>query len=151
MRNGRRICGIAIAILALIPIGAALARAPKKLHLTAHVTKAVPGAEQGDKIVLSLNEGNRSVGSARFPDCEGTGTSFVCGGTVSVDGIGSNLATLVTFEWPPKPPFKCMPGIGALATKTGATKGTITLKTQPEKIVAGASFPAIVASAPAGR
>jgi hypothetical protein len=143
-----RICGIAIAVLALVPIGAALARAPKKMNLTAHVTKAASSARQGDKIVLALDQGSKNVGSARFPSCEGTGTSFVCGGTVSVDGIGSNLSTLITFECPPKPPFKCLPGVGGLETKSGAVKGTITLKTQPEKIVAGASFPAIVAPAP---
>jgi hypothetical protein len=146
MKKSGRICGIAIAVLALVPIGAALARAPKKMQLTAHVTKAASSSRQGDKIVL--DQGNENVGSARFPGCEGTGTSFICGGTVSVDGIGSNLSTLITFECPPKPPFKCLPGVGGLETKSGAIKGTITLKTQPEKIVAGASFPAIVAPAP---
>jgi hypothetical protein len=147
MSKSGRICGIAIAIIALVPIATALARAPKKMHLTAHVTKEASG-KQGDKIVLALDEGGENVGSARFPRCEGTGTSFVCGGTVSIDGLGSNLGTLITFECPPKPPFKCLPGVGGLATKDGAARGTITLETQPKKIVTGASFPAIVSPAP---
>lgn len=147
MRKSACICGVAIPILALTLLGTAMAGGPKKLSLTAHVTKEAD-AKQGDKIVLALDQGNKNIGSARFPGCAGTGTSFICGGTVNVDGVGSNLSTLITFECPPKPPFKCLPGVGALETKGGAVKGTITLKTQPEKIVVGASFPAIVAPAP---
>jgi hypothetical protein len=148
MSRSRRIFGIAIAVFALVPLGVAVAGAPGTQHLTAHVIKANSGATQRDKIVLTLDQGSKNVGSARFPGCEGTGTSFVCGGTVSVDGLGSNLQTFVTFECPPKPPFKCLPGTGGLDTKQGLEKGTITLKTQPDKITPGASFPAIVAPAP---
>jgi hypothetical protein len=150
-RTHRLVIAIAaLVVLVVVPLATAAGKT-KKLHLTALVKKDVPGkasaASQGEKIVLSLNEGKKVVGSARFPGCEGTGTSFICGGTVSLDDLGTNLATLITFECPPEPPFTCKPGIGSLATKSNVVKGTITLKVQPEKIKAGAKFPVIVAEA----
>jgi hypothetical protein len=149
MRRSRQICGIATALLVVIPLGTAVAGKPAKLNLTARVTKASSSAKQGEKILLALKQGPKTVGSTHFPGCAGTGTSFICGGTVSLDGIGSNLATIVTFQCPPKPPFTCLPAVGTLMTKKGAVKGTITLKTQPEKLTPGATFPAIFAPGPA--
>jgi hypothetical protein len=147
-RRGLHIGAVTIAVLAPAALGTALAAKPKTQHLTAHVTKDASSATKGDKIALALEKGAKTVGSAQFPGCEGTGTSVICGGTVSVKGFGTNLKTIVTFECPPKPPFKCLPGVGSLATAKGVVKGTITLKTQPEEIVAGASFPATVSPVP---
>jgi hypothetical protein len=150
-RQIRRPTIAAVAILALVIAAASPAAAvakPETMHLTAVVMKDVEGGAKGDKIVLSLLSGKKVVGSARFPGCQGAGTSVLCGGSVSIEGLGTDLETFVTFECSLVTP-KCKPGTGVLETKGGATKGTITLKTEPDQIEPGVRFPVIVT--PAGK
>jgi hypothetical protein len=99
--------------------------------------------------VLSLLDSKKVVGSARFPACEGAGASIICQGSVSIEGLGTDLETFVTFECSLVTP-KCKPGTGTLETRRGADKGTITLKTEPDQIEPGARFPVIV-EPPAGK
>ena len=149
MPNARRIRRPTIAAVAILAIAiaaaspaAAVARS-KTMHLTAVVMKDVEGGAKGDKIVLSLLNGRKVVGSARFPACEGAGASVICQGSVSIEGLGTDLETFVTFECSLVSP-KCKPGTGSLETKAGATKGTITLKIEPDQIEPGARFPVTV-------
>jgi hypothetical protein len=142
------IVAVAILVLAFASSAGATAR-PETMHLTAVVMKDVEGGAKGDKIVLALLSGKKVVGSARFPGCEGAGASVLCQGSVSIEGLGTDLETFVTFECSLVAP-KCKPGTGPLEAKGGADKGTITLKIEPDQIEPGARFPVIV-EPPAGK
>jgi hypothetical protein len=153
MGGSRNIRGPAIAALSILAFvlaassSAGAAVKPATMHLTAVVKKDNEGGAKGDKIVLSLLSGKKVVGSARFPGCQGAGTSVLCAGSVSIEGLGTDLETFVTFECSLVSP-KCKAGTGLLEAKGGATKDTITLKIEPDQIEPGVTFPVIVAPAP---
>lgn len=131
--------GAAIALLALAPLAGA-SKKPKKLHLTATVSK---GSVTGP-IVFAMTKGGKAVGSANYPSCERSGERLFCEGTVTVHGLGTNLESVLGFECTSSSLSHCNPGLAGLGFKHGASKGTMELKVQLKKLKPGLAFPVLV-------
>jgi hypothetical protein len=79
--------------------------------------------------------------------CRWGGTSVLCAGSVTIEGLGMKLETVVTFECS----LVCLrakPGPACSRPGSGRRSTPSTLKTEPDQIERGVTFPVIVAPAP---
>jgi hypothetical protein len=79
------------------PGGASTSKKPKTFHLTAVVKKA-DQRPPAQTVKLALTKNGRRVGTVKFPGCEGTGTSTICGGTVTIKHVGRQMTALFTWS-----------------------------------------------------